>query len=79
MTTAEDLFWQLSDKKYLSKIHLTKVYWQIPVEPEDNMSFWICHLECWIQELLLSEDWRKFKRDCPEGISYIDVWQAEKS
>ena len=30
MTTAEDLF-----RKYLSKIDLTKGYWQIPVAPED--------------------------------------------
>ena len=35
MTMAEDLFRQLSGKKYLSKIDLTKGYWQIPVAPED--------------------------------------------
>ena len=35
MTTAEDLFRLLSGKKYLSKINLTKGYWQIPVAPED--------------------------------------------
>ena len=35
MTTAEDLFRRLSGKKYLSKIDLTKEYWQIPVVPED--------------------------------------------
>ena len=35
MTTAEDLFRRLSVKKYLSKIDLTKGYWQIPVTPED--------------------------------------------
>ena len=35
MTTAEDLFRRLSGKKYLSKIDLTKGYWQIPVTPED--------------------------------------------
>ena len=35
MTTAEDLFCRLSGKKYLSKIDLTKGYWQIPVAPED--------------------------------------------
>ena len=35
MTTAEDLFRRLSGKKYLSKIDLTKGYWQIPVAPED--------------------------------------------
>ena len=35
MTTAEDLFRQLSGKKYLSKIDLTEGYWQIPVAPED--------------------------------------------
>ena len=33
MTTAEDR--RLSGKKYLSKIDLTKGYWQIPVAPED--------------------------------------------
>ena len=32
MTTAEDLFRRLSGKKYLSKIDLTKGYWQIPVK-----------------------------------------------
>ena len=35
MTTAEDFFRKLSGKKYLSKIDLTKGYWQIPVAPED--------------------------------------------
>ena len=35
MTTAEDLFRRLIGKKYLSKIDLTKGYWQIPVTPED--------------------------------------------
>ena len=35
MTTAEDLFQRPSGKKYLSKIDLTKGYWQIPVAPED--------------------------------------------
>ena len=35
MTTAEDLFQRLSGKKYLSKIDLTKGYWQIPVALED--------------------------------------------
>ena len=35
MTTAEDLFRRLSGKRYLSKIDLTKGYWQIPVEPEE--------------------------------------------
>ena len=35
MTTTEDLFQRLSGKKYLSKIDLTKGYWQIPVAPED--------------------------------------------
>ena len=35
MTTAEDLFLRLSGMKYLSKIDLTKGYWQIPVAPED--------------------------------------------
>ena len=35
MTTAEDLFRRLSGKKYLSKIDLTKGYWQIRVAPED--------------------------------------------
>ena len=35
MTTAEDLFRRLSGMKYLSKIDLTKGYWQIPVAPED--------------------------------------------
>ena len=35
MTTAEDLFRRLSGKKYLSKIDLTKGYWQIPLAPED--------------------------------------------
>ena len=35
MTTAEDLFRRLSGMKNLSKIDLTKGYWQIPVAPED--------------------------------------------
>ena len=35
MTTAEDLFRRLSGNKYLSKIDLTKGYWQIPVARED--------------------------------------------
>ena len=37
MTTAEDLhvYHRLSGKKYLSKIDLTKGYWQILVAPED--------------------------------------------
>ena len=35
MTRAEDLFRRLSGKKYLSKIDLTKGYWQIPVSQED--------------------------------------------
>ena len=35
MTTAEDLSRRLSGKKYLSKIDLSKGYWQIPVAPED--------------------------------------------
>ena len=35
MTTAEDVFFRLSGKNYLSKIDLTKGYWQIPVAPED--------------------------------------------
>ena len=35
MTMAEDLFRRLSGKKYLSKVDLTKGYWQIPVAPED--------------------------------------------
>ena len=35
MTMAEDLFYCISGKKYLSKIDLTKGYWQIPVAPED--------------------------------------------
>ena len=35
ITTAEDLFHRLSGKKYLSKIDLTKGYWQKPVAPED--------------------------------------------
>ena len=35
MTTAGDLFRQLSGKKYLSKIDLTKGYWQILVAPKD--------------------------------------------
>ena len=35
MTTAEYLFRRLNGKKYLSKIDLTKGYWQILVAPED--------------------------------------------
>ena len=35
MTTAEDLFRRLGDKKYLSMIDLTKGYWQKPVASED--------------------------------------------
>ena len=35
MTTDEDLFRRLSGMKYLSKIDLTKEYWQTPVAPED--------------------------------------------
>ena len=35
MTTAENLFRRLSSMKYLSKIDVTKGYWQIPVAPED--------------------------------------------
>ena len=35
MTTNEDLFRQHSGMTYLSKIDLTKGYWQIPVAPED--------------------------------------------
>ena len=35
MMMAEDLFCRLSGKKYLSKIALTKDYWQVPVAPED--------------------------------------------
>ena len=35
MMTAEDQFRRLSGKKYLSKVDLTKGYWQIPVAPED--------------------------------------------
>ena len=35
MMTAEDLFHRPSGKKYLSKIVLTKGYWQILVAPED--------------------------------------------
>ena len=34
-TKTEDLFCRLSGLKYLSKIDLTKGYWQIPVAPED--------------------------------------------
>ena len=34
MTMAENLFRQLSGMKYLSKIDLTKGYWQITVAPE---------------------------------------------
>ena len=55
MTTAEDLSRQLSGKKYLSKIDLTKGYWQIPVALEDvyktafvtqdgQYEFYGCHL-----------------------------------
>ena len=69
MTMAVDLFRRLSSKKYMSKIDLTKGYWQIPVAPEDvyKSEFWApdghyeffgCHLEWGIQELLLSEDLR---------------------
>ena len=35
MTMAEGLFRRLSDKKYLSKVDLTKGHWQIPIAPED--------------------------------------------
>ena len=35
MTTAEEMFRRLSGKRYLSKIDLTKGYWQILVAPED--------------------------------------------
>ena len=35
MMTAEDQFRRLSGKKYLSKVDLTKGYWQISVAPED--------------------------------------------
>ena len=35
MTKAEDLFHRLNGMKYLSKIDLTKGYWQISVAPED--------------------------------------------
>ena len=35
MTMAEDLFCRVSSMKYLSKIDLTKRYWQIPVAPDD--------------------------------------------
>ena len=35
MTMAEDRFHRLSGKKYLSKIDLSKGYWQIPVAAED--------------------------------------------
>ena len=35
MTVAEDLSCRLSGKKYLSKIDLSKGYWQMPVAPED--------------------------------------------
>ena len=35
MTMAEDLFHQLSGKKYLSKTDLNKGYWQIPVAQRD--------------------------------------------
>ena len=35
MITAEDLFRRFSGKKYLSKIDLTKGYYQIPMAPED--------------------------------------------
>ena len=33
--TAEDLFSQLSGKKYLTKVDLTKGFWHISVAPED--------------------------------------------
>ena len=35
MMTAEDLFCRQSGKKYLSKLDLTKRYWQLPVDAED--------------------------------------------
>ena len=35
MTMSEDLFCRVSGKKCLSKIDLSKGYWQIPVAPED--------------------------------------------
>ena len=35
MTMAEDLFGRLSGMKYLSKIDLTKGYWQILLAPEN--------------------------------------------
>ena len=35
MIIVEDLFRRPSGMKYLSKIDLTKGYWQIPVAPED--------------------------------------------
>ena len=35
MIMAKDLFRQLRGKKYLSKVNLTKGYWQIPVAPRD--------------------------------------------
>ena len=67
MKTDENLFRRLSGKKYLSKISLTKGYWQIPVEPEDvyknafvtpdgQYEFYRYHLECLIQQLLLAEE-----------------------
>ena len=35
MTMTETLFRQISGKKYLSKIDMTKGYWQIPIAPEN--------------------------------------------
>ena len=35
MAMAEDLFRRLSGMKYLSKIDLSKGYWQVPVAPDD--------------------------------------------
>ena len=35
MTMAEVLFSQLSGKKYLPKVDVTKGFWQISVAPED--------------------------------------------
>ena len=71
MTTAEELFRQLRGKQYLSIIDLTKGYWQIPVAPEhmhktafvsqvDSKNFYRCRSVWWIQELLSSEDSRRF-------------------
>ena len=56
MMMAEDMFRRSIGKKYLSKIDLTKGYWQIPVAPEDvyktvfvtpdgQYEFYGCHLE----------------------------------